>query len=1849
MGLQKTNRYPGALPFAESQNHLFFGRKKATTELYKLIRINPLVVLYSKSGLGKSSLLNAGIIPKVYSEGKYDPILIRFGSWAKDVEFTPLSITHEKITQNYSKETFLNKIYPDDHSLWYAAKTRQINANTEQPILLIFDQFEELFTYPEDQIKKFAKHFSELLYTEIPQRISNFHRLKELAEPGFLSEKKEKLLYKDIPVKIILAIRSDRMSLLDRLTLHIPLILQNRFELNPLNAKEAKEAIIAPTLLEGDFLSPAFEYQEDALDEMLNYLTKDYSTPVESFQLQVLCESMERRIKEKNISIISKTELGDPKEVFENYYDNQIKSLGNESEQLAARQLIEEGLIFEEEERRLSIYEGQIYRQYDISEDLLEKLVNTHLIRREPSMKGGYTYELSHDTLVSPVLKAKEKRKEKQARVTAENEALVWKQEARKEKLKRQRARLFAFLGFLLATIAFSAMIYAKKIANENEELAIYNEKLAHTAERDAKLAEYNEKLAQSAEKDAKYLAVKNELLAEEMEKERNNALVLASQNKDLAAQNYVTVAKYALRENPTKAIRLSQAALEFDINNTNAKETFQKIFNDSRHPFYQSEIKGHFGALTAIAFDQNDTIIYTGSIDKTVKKWSIDGKFKGTILELDSPVTSIAVSKTKSQKILIGSADGTVTLLGFSNDLNKKEVKHEGGKAISSICFAPHENFFVTASLDSTIQIWNMEGELETVLRGHKGGVTAVDISHDEKYILSGGIDNWARIWSVKEEREIDSLGFQKLSKDISSVAFSPNGEYILTGCHDKIIRLYQFNEEELKVYLKKELRNHEHEVTSVVFDPSSKYILTTSNDKTAKLWNINGSEMKTFKAHTDYILDGVFSKDGSYILTGSKDFTAKIWYNHLKEISNQKRMGGISSIAISSSGKKIIVGSFNGSANIFEINNQDTLINLDEIITLRGHRKDVTTVALSSDNKYILTGSKDGSCIVWDSNGKQINTIENAKYSEILSVATSSDGKYFLIGSRNGIATLLTTSKFQTKIVLKGHKGEINSVAFSPINYGKQFITAGQDGKAIIWDRSNGRKIKELQGKSSGILSVSFSNNGELIATGHTDGTINLWEKSSGNIIHTFSGHKDDVFSVAFSKTGDYILSGSRDQTAILWNTPKRGKTNPFYYKIEGFKDWVNAVSFLSLEGDNNEYLFAGSWDGYLRWWTIDQILEANKIVELSPLDKVDNGLKVQMYEFIEYKRSTLEHEGDQFELLEFAKKFETHFEKERNDSFYITLKQVYTLAFSDNFLDDNKLNELIEFVFKYGSISQNYKDKKLNNIYNENKRILSKRIFDEDYINREIRSKKQKDLLGYLEDFNRINIYNITNEDTIVNIYKIILNQFVKEGFLIKNSFDDLLNYVKILSDYSRMNKNEMINEIYYVYNRILLNKISEEAFLLKEIKSKTSKELLDYLDDLNKINISYNTNEDATLNIYKIILNQFVKEEVLEDYSIEQLKEYIKILNSYSTIGYKNDKIPDIYSINKTILINKLCNNYSTKSEYSITDLGILLKDIFFFQDLFDNTNNKDTRNKIKIALEQLYAGLNQLIDYSTTKYVETNEPTELLDLSSSLRDNILYNQKNKEIINCNNKIWAAITKYDQLNKLDFKKLDNLITKIDFFIKSPNEEIRDSSKRYLQKIMDRIDSLEIKNILSDWEKLGDFFSYSSSRFYQKDYKGRAYYRELAIKYYKMILAQKSNDDSIKYNLVINYASLAFQQIHQGEFVDAITNSEQGDKIADEIEKEKLKGKVKDILLTNWVMGYLYSGQFEKAKKLYLENKCKDYRFRDNYDFRKIFLQDLDVTSHATPPEREKDVEKIIELLRPKCSKNKALSHN
>jgi len=295
---------------------------------------------------------------------------------------------------------------------------------------------------------------------------------------------------------------------------------------------------------------------------------------------------------------------------------------------------------------------------------------------------------------------------------------------------------------------------------------------------------------------------------------------------------------------------------------------------------------------------------------------------------------------------------------------------------------------------------------------------------------------------------------------------------------------------------------------------------------------------ELLTFKGHADGVFSVAFSPDGRRIVTGSLDKTAKVWEAASgRELLTLKGHGHVvSSVAFSPDGQRLVTGSWDTTAKVWEAASGR------ELLTLTGHRGPVWSVAFSPDSQRLVTGSWDQTARVWEAaSGRELLTVNLKGHGSWL-VACSPDGQRLVTNNEDQTATVWDSASGKELLTLKGHKKEVTFAAFSPD--GHRIVTGSEDGTAKVWEAASGRELLTLKGHGSPVSSVAFSPDGQRIVTGSWDQTARVWEAASGRELLTLKGHGDMVRSVAFSPDGQRIVIGSEDNTAKVWEaaTPQQ-----------------------------------------------------------------------------------------------------------------------------------------------------------------------------------------------------------------------------------------------------------------------------------------------------------------------------------------------------------------------------------------------------------------------------------------------------------------------------------------------------------------------------------------------------------------------------------------------------------------------------------------------------------------------------------------------------------------------------------
>ncbi|MEL6253627.1 MAG: ATP-binding protein [Bacteroidota bacterium] len=324
------SRYPGLRPFDAEEKGYFFGRDEEIEAVCRLLDLDNLTILHGPSGMGKSSLINAGILPALSKVRNwdvpyhivqvrftnYDPILARIRRERQGRKEEETEIVKDPI------DRFISACLGSEHewediipmpkaNLWLSAKKMLVDQGVHPlRVIFILDQFEELFTYPEERVEEFGRQLGELYHQIMPESVRKGLERKMIIDSDTEGEKAPLpgpkvaqylgRIEEALDCKILISMRSDKLHFLERFKAYLPEMMLNSYELRSFDQKQAKKAIAEPASLQGEnFISPKFNIREEVLDELIGFLEDKITRRIDPSQLQIVCQHIEKRMIER--------------------------------------------------------------------------------------------------------------------------------------------------------------------------------------------------------------------------------------------------------------------------------------------------------------------------------------------------------------------------------------------------------------------------------------------------------------------------------------------------------------------------------------------------------------------------------------------------------------------------------------------------------------------------------------------------------------------------------------------------------------------------------------------------------------------------------------------------------------------------------------------------------------------------------------------------------------------------------------------------------------------------------------------------------------------------------------------------------------------------------------------------------------------------------------------------------------------------------------------------------------------------------------------------------------------------------------------------------------------------------------------------------------------------------------------------------------------------------------------------------------------------------------------------------------------------------------------------------------
>lgn len=1215
--------YLGLKTFGTNKHPFFFGRNLLVDAMVEKLKYNRFLAIVGPSGSGKSSVALAGLLPQIQKGALH-------GSrhWRCLTPMVPGADPQANLARilNPEKAADIDWVQQtaerSQHDPTFLAN--MIDSASDQPAVIVVDQFEEIFTFCQDNDKRRAFINTLLELIQMPSRRHT----------------------------VIITMRTDMESNMVQWPSLLAFYENSQVRMMAMKSSELREVIEKPAELVG------LRFEENLVDELIReVLGKPEALPLLQFTLLKLWENRDRN----RITVAAYRRLGGGGQALANTADAFYNSLPPEDKVSVRRIFLRivrpsvEMEITRDRVLRPMLYEFGLAR--DWVDRIVEQLIEGGLLRLiEGTTPADDMVGLAHESLVRiwPRLAGwlDEERVTQRRRLRLATTAEQWQSSGMDESallrgLLLEEALRYEDLSTVETRFVEASVEAAHKAEREREaaqqrqleQAQALAEEQRHRAEESARFvqrlswltaalavvfvvavvaaltAARNGAIAAESER----TAVENQIVAEQLRgtAEASAAEARAAQNAALADANLRATAEAEARQQRDVA---EQNLIEADNARATAvasaaeAEAAQAIAETNAQEAEAQNRLATSRELAAAAIDQLNSepqlslllaleaVNKTYAVNQTASAEAEDALYRAlqasqlqfTLSGHTDWVTDVAFS-ADGTRWATTSLDNTVKVWDAQSGQVLLTLE-DHSRGVKTVAFSPDGARLATAGNDGFIIVWNTEtGTRLGVFKGddNNGTIQGLEFSPDNIHVVAAYEDFTVRIWNTTTRRSLYRLFGHEGS--LTDVAFSPDGAYFASSAEDGRVIVWDM-ETGSPIYPINPDDGDPVVVNALTFSPDGTRIVTANEDGTVKVWDyLTSNLLFTLFGHTSRVLDVAYSHDGTRLATAGGDGTVKVWQADSGQgiYSLSGHSGGVTSVAFSPDDQLIATSSQDGTAKIWLAEP-----GLGALI-LSGHTAPLQSIAFNVTGDMVATTSDDTTANVWDAATGELVMTFTDQNAAVTDVAFSPDGQFAATTSDDFNVRIWDLTMGQVQLPLMTHRGPINGVAYNsdgsrlatagsdgavrvwdpvtkqllldfelevPVN-GVAFspdnlflATAVDDGRVVIWELSSQAQVLTLKGHEGPVNDVIYSQDGMRLITAGGDGTAKIWDAATGDVLRTFTGHNGPVLSVAITPDGSRLATASVDKTAKIWNT----ETGQALRSLLGHTSTVTGVAF-------------------------------------------------------------------------------------------------------------------------------------------------------------------------------------------------------------------------------------------------------------------------------------------------------------------------------------------------------------------------------------------------------------------------------------------------------------------------------------------------------------------------------------------------------------------------------------------------------------------------------------------------------------------------------------------------------------
>ncbi len=1097
--------YVGLVPYGERDADFFFGRDDETQIVSGNLRASDLTLLYGASGVGKTSLLRAGVVHDLDARARETELVLStrapyvvcsFQSWRDE----PIPALMETIRAAVESAMGEGDVPPWQPGTSVVAALRSWTERV-RTILVVLDQFEDYFLYHPDE--------------QGPGTFAG-----EL--PGIVNDP-------NLRIHVLLSIREDALAKLDRFKGSIPRLFANYVRIEHLSRVAARDAVEGP-LREWNRRQPRSEppYElgprlvEAVIDAtatggvtlVRNGGRAETQTPdperVEAPFLQLVMERLWRDAANegsRDLTVERLDRLGGPQRIVENHLLEALGALSSSEQDVAAdlfRFLVTTSKTkIAHPTSDLAEWTG---REENAVEPVLDKLCrgeSGRILRRvppPPKGNGATRYELYHDVLAEPILE--------------------WRREHDEERRRRAFRRRVLRIG--TAVLALVALISGLAV------LALIQRNEARTATRSAaSLALASAATEQLPDRVDEALLLALDGYRESASPDAASAMV---ESLSVAGRSGATA---ILRGHPrgVRAIAWSPDGHTFASADFEGEIRLWDV--EERRPL-GDPLTGHQDEIWSIAFSPDATKLASASDDGTIRLWDVgDGTAIGVLEPDDDGIQSSVAWSPDGATLAAAGGPGTIELWDVETQEPLGPPLDGHDDRVVSLAFSPDGERLASASYDGTVGLWNASSGtlVERLENAHDGAVLSIAWSPDGRKLVSSGSDGVMRIWDVRLGR---SLGrpFGPDTGDIWGVDWSTDGRTIASSGEDHTVRLWDAQSGE---QIGEPLRGHLDRVTAVAFAPDGRMLASANYDRTVRLWPMPPAVLGApFGRHEDQVKTVAYSPDGRLLASADFGGTVRLWDTRsgvLRAQLEDEQTSSLEIVAWSPDGRTL--ASVGDGIVVWDTGTGKPIATLD------GHEGTVESAAWSRDGNLLASAGADGTVRVWDvARRTQLGTELTGHEGTVWGVAWNPDGTALVSAGADSTLRFWDVDRHMGSGQVRLEDGDVaQTLAWSPD--GEMLATGSVRGLVQLWDADARTPLGEpLAGHELELTSVAFSPDGRRLVSADRAGVLRLWDiEGRRGLGEALPASDREIESVQFAPDSLSFASGGSDGAVRLW----------------------------------------------------------------------------------------------------------------------------------------------------------------------------------------------------------------------------------------------------------------------------------------------------------------------------------------------------------------------------------------------------------------------------------------------------------------------------------------------------------------------------------------------------------------------------------------------------------------------------------------------------------------------------------------------------------------------------------------